>query len=108
MRVRTPLPFRQLVERAPNVGGIYEFIRDTLDPLVTAHLLKTDNYFYLLVWVLPSSELTPSDTAIKALLGHYTRESCPQYLTRFGFDALKANNGQVLDAFRLHTDSIVK
>ncbi|KAJ7925215.1 hypothetical protein B0H13DRAFT_2229697 [Mycena leptocephala] len=71
-------------------GGIYEFIRDTLDPLVTAHLLKTDNYFYLL-----------------ALLGHYTRESCPQYLTRFGFDALKANNGQVLDAFRLHTDSIV-
>ncbi|KAJ6499386.1 hypothetical protein C8R45DRAFT_114363 [Mycena sanguinolenta] len=71
-------------------GNIYEFVRDTLDPLVSSHLLKTGNYFYLL-----------------ALLGHYTPESCPEYLTRAGFEALKANNGQVLDAFRLHTDSIV-
>ncbi|KAJ7783043.1 hypothetical protein B0H16DRAFT_1658444 [Mycena metata] len=71
-------------------GGVYEFIRDTLDPLASSYLFKTGNYFYLL-----------------ALLGHYTPESCPQYLTRPGFEALKANNGQVLDAFRLHTDSIV-
>ncbi|KAJ7733754.1 hypothetical protein DFH07DRAFT_132329 [Mycena maculata] len=71
-------------------GGVFEFIRDTLDPLATAHLFKNDNYFYLL-----------------GLLGHYTPESCPQYLTRAGFDKLKANNGQALDAFRLHTDSIV-
>ncbi|KAF8210145.1 hypothetical protein K438DRAFT_1903773 [Mycena galopus ATCC 62051] len=71
-------------------GNIFEFIRDTLDPLVSTYLLKTGNYFYLL-----------------ALLGHYTPESCPEYLTRAGFEALKANDGQVLDAFRLHTDSIV-
>ncbi|KAJ6609830.1 hypothetical protein B0H10DRAFT_450307 [Mycena sp. CBHHK59/15] len=71
-------------------GGIYEFIRDTLDPLASAYLFKTGNYFYLL-----------------ALLGHYTPESCPAYLTRSGFNALKANNGQVMNAFRLHTDSTV-
>ncbi|KAJ7497210.1 hypothetical protein FB451DRAFT_1458187 [Mycena latifolia] len=71
-------------------GGVYEFIRDTLDPLASAYLFKTGNYFYLL-----------------ALLGHYTHSSCPEYLTRSGFDTLKANNGQALDAFRLHTDSIV-
>ncbi|KAJ7703287.1 S-adenosyl-L-methionine-dependent methyltransferase [Mycena rosella] len=71
-------------------GGVYEFIRDTLDPLASAYLFKTGNYFYLL-----------------ALLGHYTPSSCPQYLTRSGFETLKANNGKVLNAFRLHTDSIV-
>jgi len=41
------------------------------------------------------------------LLGHYTPSSCPSYLTRAGFDALKANNAEAMDAFRLHTDSIV-
>ncbi|KAJ7680239.1 hypothetical protein DFH06DRAFT_408282 [Mycena polygramma] len=71
-------------------GGVYEFIRDTLDPLASSYLFKTGNYFYLL-----------------ALLGHYTRESCPEYLTRRSFEALKANNGQALDSFRLHTDSTV-
>ncbi|KAF8210227.1 hypothetical protein K438DRAFT_1809216 [Mycena galopus ATCC 62051] len=71
-------------------GNIYEFIRDTLDPVISTYLLKTGNYFYLL-----------------ALLGHYTPESCPEYLTRAGFGALKTKNGKVLDAFRLHTDSIV-
>ncbi|KAF7321357.1 hypothetical protein MKEN_00655900 [Mycena kentingensis (nom. inval.)] len=71
-------------------GSIYEFVRDTLDPLGSAHLFKNDNYFYLL-----------------ALLGHYTRDSCPEYLTRRGFEALKANGASALDTFRLHTDSIV-
>ncbi|KAK7057273.1 hypothetical protein R3P38DRAFT_3384712 [Favolaschia claudopus] len=70
-------------------GNIYEFIRDTLDPLVSTYLLKKSNYFYLLT-----------------LLGHYTPESCPEYLTRAGFNALKANHGQRLDTFRIHTDSI--
>jgi betaine lipid synthase len=89
-------------------GNIYEFIRDTLDPLVSTYLLKTGNYFYLLVrFVCPWFQRMRNNSA-KALLGHYTPESCPVYLTRAGFDALKAQNGQVLDAFRLHTDSIVK
>ncbi|KAJ7725620.1 hypothetical protein B0H14DRAFT_2701072 [Mycena olivaceomarginata] len=43
------------------------------------YVLKTSNYFYIL-----------------ALLGHYTPESCPEYLTRAGFDALKARTVCVL------------
>jgi hypothetical protein len=30
-------------------GGVYEYIRDTLDPLPSSYLLKTGAYFYLLV-----------------------------------------------------------
>ncbi|KAJ7647411.1 hypothetical protein FB45DRAFT_893372 [Roridomyces roridus] len=82
-----PLNQRQMLLEE---GGVYAFVRDTLDPLPKAHLFKNDNYFYRL-----------------GLRGHYTPESCPQYLTRAGFDKLKADNGKVLDAFRLHTDSIV-
>lgn len=32
-----------------NEGSIYEFIRDTLDPIASAYLFKTGSYFYLLV-----------------------------------------------------------
>jgi betaine lipid synthase len=42
------------------------------------------------------------------LLGHYTPESCPLYLTRRGYDTLRADNAEVMNTFRLHTDSIVK
>ncbi|KAJ7147757.1 S-adenosyl-L-methionine-dependent methyltransferase [Mycena filopes] len=73
-----------------NDGGVYEYIRDTLDPLPSSYLLKTGAYFYLL-----------------ALLGRYTHESCPAYLTRDGFEKLKANSSQAINAFRLHTDSVV-
>ncbi|KAJ6457067.1 hypothetical protein C8R47DRAFT_995934, partial [Mycena vitilis] len=71
-------------------GGVYEYIRDTLDPLSSSYLLKTGAYFYLL-----------------CLLGHYTHDSCPAYLTRSGFEKLKANSSKALDAFRLHTDSVL-
>lgn len=37
----------------------------------------------------------------------YTKESCPLYLTKDGFEMLKANNGEVMNAFRLHTESII-
>ncbi|KAJ7042017.1 hypothetical protein C8F04DRAFT_1078032 [Mycena alexandri] len=73
-----------------NDGGVYEYIRDTLDPLPSSYLLKTGSYFYLL-----------------ALLGHYTHQSCPAYLTRSGFDKLKANSSQAINVFRLHTDSVL-
>ncbi|KAF5370776.1 hypothetical protein D9758_001842 [Tetrapyrgos nigripes] len=72
-----------------NEGTMYEYVRDTLDPLLATYLLKNDNYFYQL-----------------ALLGHYSPSSCPSYLTRTGFEKLKANNAMELDTFRLHTDSI--
>ncbi|KAG9312680.1 hypothetical protein JVU11DRAFT_7097 [Chiua virens] len=44
---------------------------------------------------------------LQCLTGHYTPTSCPAYLTRAGFDTLRANRGKATDAFRLHTDSIV-
>ncbi|KAH7103697.1 hypothetical protein BKA62DRAFT_48646 [Auriculariales sp. MPI-PUGE-AT-0066] len=71
-------------------GTAYEYIRDTFDPLPATALLKSGAYFYLLT-----------------LLGHYTPESCPEYLTRAGYEKLRANGAAALDAFRLHTDSIV-
>ncbi|KAH7928898.1 hypothetical protein BV22DRAFT_1003840 [Leucogyrophana mollusca] len=71
-------------------GSVYEFVRDTLDPLASTYSFKDGAYFYPLT-----------------LLGHYTPSSCPAYLTRPGFEALRANNGEAMDAFRLHTDSII-
>ncbi|KAE9386117.1 hypothetical protein BT96DRAFT_839753 [Gymnopus androsaceus JB14] len=71
-------------------GGVYQYVCDTLEPVLSSYLLKTCNYFYLL-----------------CLLGHYTPECCPFYLTREGFNKLKANNSSRLNAFQLHTDSIV-
>ncbi|THU83333.1 hypothetical protein K435DRAFT_765909 [Dendrothele bispora CBS 962.96] len=70
-------------------GSIYEYVRDTLDPILSSYLLKTQNYFYRLV-----------------LLGQYSPSCCPEYVTLSGFNALKNNNGQLLDTFRIHTDSI--
>ncbi|KAF8587138.1 hypothetical protein K439DRAFT_1386281 [Ramaria rubella] len=71
-------------------GSFYDFITDTLDPLPQTYSLKNGAYFYLL-----------------ALLGHYTRASCPTYLTKNGFDTLKSTNPEAMEAFRLHTDSII-
>ncbi|KAJ3888442.1 hypothetical protein GG344DRAFT_89949 [Lentinula edodes] len=71
-------------------GGVYQYVCDTLDPVLSTYLLKTQNYFYLL-----------------ALLGHYTPECCPAYLTRDGFEKLRADNCQRLNAFHLHTESIL-
>ena len=41
-----PLNQRQMIL---NEGSIYEFIRDTLDPLASSYLFKNGAYFYLLV-----------------------------------------------------------
>ncbi|KAF7353837.1 S-adenosyl-L-methionine-dependent methyltransferase [Mycena venus] len=71
-------------------GSVFEYIRATLDPVISTYLLKTENYFYHL-----------------ALMGHYSPRCCPEYLTRSGFDRLKANNGEAMDAFRLHTKPMV-
>lgn len=37
----------------------------------------------------------------------YTKKSCPLYLTKEGFELLKADDGAKMNAFRLHTDSII-
>jgi len=72
-------------------GTVYEFVRDTLDSLASTYSFKNGAYFYLLT-----------------LLGHYTPSSCPAYLTRAGFESLKADDAKIMDAFRLHTNSIVE
>ncbi|KAJ3924754.1 MAG: hypothetical protein NXY57DRAFT_1051779 [Lentinula lateritia] len=71
-------------------GGVYQYICDTLDPILSTYLLKTQNYFYLL-----------------ALLGHYTPECCPSYLSHEGFDKLKAKDCESLNAFRIYTGKIL-
>jgi len=71
-------------------GSIYEFVRDTLDPIPLTYSFKDGAYFYPL-----------------CLTGHYTPTSCPAYLTRAGFERLRADSAKATDAFRVHTDSIV-
>ncbi|KAJ8291944.1 hypothetical protein OF846_004728 [Rhodotorula toruloides] len=67
-----------------------QFAIDALDPIgLNSHVAK-DNYFYQL-----------------CLEAKYTKDSCPLYLTREGFEKLKQNDGAALDCFRLHTDSIM-
>lgn len=65
-----------------------EYIENTLDPIPSHSLFRTDQYFYHL-----------------CMMQRYTQESCPSYLTLDGFNKLKQPG--VLDAFRLHTDSIL-
>lgn len=55
--------------------SVSQFAIDTFDPVALNTPIKTDNYHYQL-----------------CLEGKYTKESCPAYLTREGFDALKKDN----------------
>ncbi|KAI9484700.1 hypothetical protein BDB00DRAFT_983783 [Zychaea mexicana] len=65
-----------------------EYVENTLDPIPSRSLFRNDQYFYHL-----------------CMMQHYTKESSPTYLTEEGFNKLK--NSDAMDAFRLHTDSIV-
>ncbi|GAA5990341.1 hypothetical protein JCM10908_007325 [Rhodotorula pacifica] len=70
--------------------SVSQFAIDTFDPVALNTPIKTDNYHYQL-----------------CLEGKYTKESCPAYLTREGFEALKKDDAARLDCFRVHTDSIM-
>ncbi|KAF5343356.1 hypothetical protein D9758_014174 [Tetrapyrgos nigripes] len=70
-------------------GGMYEYVKNTVDPMMSTYLLKTQNYFYRVV-----------------LQGQYSPSCCPEYLSLAGFCSLKANNGKILENFRIHTDLI--
>ncbi|KAI7900847.1 uncharacterized protein BX663DRAFT_488152 [Cokeromyces recurvatus] len=65
-----------------------EYIENTLDPIPSYSLFNQDQYFYYL-----------------CLKQRYSKTSCPSYLTKNGFEFLKASNA--LNAFRLHTESIL-
>ncbi|KAJ3558112.1 hypothetical protein NM688_g1112 [Phlebia brevispora] len=67
-----------------------QYAEETLDPIAHKTHMRTGAYHYLL-----------------CLLGHYTKQSCPLFLTRRGYEKLREDNGRIMDSFRLHTDSIV-
>ncbi|KAF7798762.1 hypothetical protein EIP86_009987 [Pleurotus ostreatoroseus] len=67
-----------------------KYAEQTLDPIAHNTHMRAGAYHYLL-----------------ALKGYYTKESCPLFLTPSGFETLRADNGRVMDSFRLHTDSIL-
>lgn len=59
-----------------------EYIENTLDPIPSRSLLSKDQYFYHL-----------------CMMQKYTRESCPTYLTKEGFETLKVRrNSQRLNS----------
>ncbi len=66
-------------------GGVVKFVRDCVEAVFTKLPLR-DNYFWRVY-----------------LNGCYTRECCPEYLTRDGFDRLK---GGLVDRVRTHTCSV--
>jgi hypothetical protein len=74
--------------------------------------MRTGAYHYLLVSPIESAMNNNAEYFVipgkQCLLGRYTPESCPLFLTRDGFEKLQENDGEILDCFRLHTDSILK
>lgn len=70
--------------------SVEQYAIDTLDNMPGRSLVRSENYHYRL-----------------CLQGNYTKESCPLYLKKEGFRKLKEDSAQLLDNFRLHTNSIV-
>lgn len=70
-------------------GTALQYAIDTLDPIADQTLLRSSNFHYLL-----------------PILQHYTLDCCPAYLKPINHDLLSANNGQLMDALVLHTDTI--
>lgn len=68
-------------------GGTEKYLIDTLDPIVSRSLISSENYFYYL-----------------CLTGRYSRNNCPDYLTKSGFTNIRTNGS--LENMRLHTDTI--
>ncbi|GAA5964164.1 hypothetical protein JCM3765_005359 [Sporobolomyces pararoseus] len=66
-----------------------QFAIDTLDPVAYGTHIAEGAYHYKL-----------------CLDQKYSKRSCPLYLTREGFNSLKANDGAALDCFRIHTDAL--
>ncbi|QLG74457.1 hypothetical protein HG535_0G03400 [Zygotorulaspora mrakii] len=69
--------------------SISQYIIDTIDPIVTNSLISTDNYFYYLT-----------------LMGRYSRDNCPSYLTKKAHKTFQDTDKSPLDNIRLHTDFV--
>ncbi|PRT56297.1 hypothetical protein B9G98_03917 [Wickerhamiella sorbophila] len=68
--------------------SLFQYIVDTLDPLIDTYRIGTENYFYYL-----------------CLNGRYSPKTCPSYITKRGYFNLSRRRSG-LDGIRLHTDSI--
>jgi betaine lipid synthase len=90
-------------------GSAYEFVRDTFDPLATDSLFSRSNYFYYLVSCdVLSVKRFFFTFLLQSLMGQYHPLSCPDYLTREGFQKMREASGEIADCFRLHTGSIMQ
>ncbi|KAG7665453.1 uncharacterized protein J8A68_001141 [[Candida] subhashii] len=73
--------------------SVLKYVIDTLDPLINRSLIAKDNYFYYL-----------------CLMGKYTKDNCPDYLTTKGYKRLtsanRVTNENPIDNIRLHTDTL--
>ncbi|KAK2741925.1 hypothetical protein FQN57_005484 [Myotisia sp. PD_48] len=67
--------------------AIWEYVVDTLDPVVEHTLIGRENYFYLL-----------------CLTGQYSKKCCPTYLTPTAHTKLSTPGA--FDGLRIHTDEI--
>lgn len=79
-----PRPQREQIDKQYS-GGLFQFIRDSVEAVFTKLPLH-NNYFW---WLY--------------LKGHYSEDRCPSYLTRQGFEQLKAG---LVDRISVHTKSI--
>jgi len=68
-------------------NAMWDYVVNTLDPVVETSLLGSDNYFYLL-----------------CLLRHYTKQSHPSYLSPDNYKKLTTPG--VFSGVRIHTDEI--
>ncbi|KAL4779136.1 hypothetical protein BJX76DRAFT_365512 [Aspergillus varians] len=77
------------MKNAKDVSGksIWEYVVDTLDPVVQETLISNDNYFYYL-----------------CLQGKYSRRCAPTYLTPQAH--VKLSSPGAFDGLRIHTDEI--
>ncbi|KAL4956342.1 hypothetical protein BDW69DRAFT_203340 [Aspergillus filifer] len=67
--------------------SIWEYVVDTLDPVVQETMVSNDNYFYFL-----------------CLQGQFSRRCCPAYLTPQAH--VKLSSPGAFDGLRIHTDEI--
>jgi|NOAtaT_6_FD_contig_101_300682_length_1498_multi_9_in_0_out_0_1 S-adenosylmethionine-diacylglycerol 3-amino-3-carboxypropyl transferase len=76
---------RDLLEQEGGHASIADFIKNNLEFIMTQLPIK-DNYFYRVY-----------------LTGEYTKDCCPEYLTKEGFEKLKAG---AIDNVSYHTETI--
>jgi betaine lipid synthase len=67
-----------------------QYATDTFDPVALSTHLRTENHHYYL-----------------CLQRRYSKDCPPLYLTKDGYEALRRDDGKLMDCFRLHTDTIL-